>query len=108
MSIFLVIVAIAVLGAVAFAVLGRRPAGDPVVNGAPGPLAGLVEPTPSLPAVLLPADPEAADVGGIRFAVALRGYRMDQVDEVLEALATALAERDEIIVALRRTHQDQP
>ena len=102
-------VAIAVLGAVAFTVMGWRPVGDRTAHHEPasGPLTGLVEPTPSLPAVLLPADPQAADVGEIRFALALRGYRMDQVDEVLDALAAALADRDATIADLRRTRQDQ-
>ncbi|MHA7275101.1 DivIVA domain-containing protein [Arthrobacter sp. Hz1] len=116
MSIFLVFVAVAVLGAVAFAVVGWRPAGDGTADPGPtrAPLRGLVEPTPSLPAVLLPADPEVADVGEIRFALALRGYRMDQVDEVLETLAAALADRDATIAELQQTqqthltHQDQP
>ncbi|MHA7153736.1 DivIVA domain-containing protein [Arthrobacter sp. TMN-50] len=110
MSIFLVLVAIVVLGASAFAVMGRQPAADRTTHHKPasGPLTGLVEPTPSLPAVLLPADPEAADVAEIRFALALRGYRMDQVDEVLEALAAALADRDATIAELRRTCQDRP
>nr|WP_228720881.1 DivIVA domain-containing protein [Arthrobacter sp. 260] len=70
--------------------------------------AGLVEPTPSLPAVLLPDEPDAADVGAIRFAPALRGYRMDQVDEVLDRLAAALEERDATIAELRQTRQDHP
>ncbi|MHA7141252.1 MULTISPECIES: DivIVA domain-containing protein [unclassified Arthrobacter] len=104
MSIFLVFIAIAVVGAVAFAVVGRqRPGGDLTVPGHP---AGLVEPAPSLPAVLLPDDPHPSDIDRIRFAPALRGYRMDQVDEVLEKLASALAERDEIIADLRRSRQD--
>ncbi|HEY7857135.1 MAG TPA: DivIVA domain-containing protein, partial [Candidatus Nanopelagicales bacterium] len=44
----------------------------------------------------LPADREvsAADVSGVRFAVGLRGYRMDQVDIVLERLAVDVHEKD--------------
>lgn len=68
--------------------------------------AGLVEPAPSLPAVLLPDDPQPSDVDQIRFAPALRGYRMDQVDEVLEKLASALADRDATIAELQQARQD--
>lgn len=107
MSIFLVLVAIAVLGAVAFALVDRRrPDGQEAVPHHD--FAGLGEPAPSLPAVLLPDEPDAADVGAIRFAPALRGYRMDQVDEVLDRLAAALEERDATIAELRRAPQDHP
>jgi len=34
----------------------------------------------------------SADVGGLQFDQALRGYRMDQVDEVLDALSARLRE----------------
>ncbi|WP_312179260.1 DivIVA domain-containing protein [Arthrobacter sp.] len=63
--------------------------------------AGLAEPDPRLPPVLLPDHPVAADVGDLRFSVALRGYRMDEVDEVLERLAAALLERDAALAELR-------
>lgn len=107
MSIFLVLVAIAVLGSVAFALVGRRrPDGRDAVPYSD--FAGLVEPAPSLPAVLLPDDPDAADVGAVRFAPALRGYRMDQVDEVLDRLAAVLEERDATIAGLRQARQDHP
>lgn len=43
---------------------------------------------------------DSADVDGIRFTVAARGYRMDQVDEVLERLAAELDERDRRIAEL--------
>ena len=42
----------------------------------------------------------AADLEGIRFGVTLRGYAMDQVDEVLERLTRELAERDLLIAEL--------
>lgn len=45
-----------------------------------------------------PAGPlQAEDVGRIRFNLAVRGYRMDEVDEVLDRLAAELAERDALI-----------
>ena len=62
---------------------------------------GLVEPVASLPPVLLPEHPSAPDVDAVRFGLGLRGYRMDQVDEVLDRLAAALAERDVVIGELR-------
>ncbi|MGX9900328.1 DivIVA domain-containing protein [Arthrobacter sp. SA17] len=47
----------------------------------------------SLPPVLLPAHPKPSDVDHIRFALGLRGYRMDQVDQVLDELRDELAGR---------------
>nr|WP_231708807.1 DivIVA domain-containing protein [Arthrobacter sp. zg-Y20] len=83
----------AVLGA------GRLRAGSPAEAAADA-VQGLPEPDPRLPPVLLPEHPDAGDVGGLRFSVALRGYRMDQVDAVLDRLAEALAARDAKISAL--------
>lgn len=57
-------------------------------------LAGLTEPLPNLPPVLLPDRPRAADIDQLRFSVAFRGYRMDQVDEVLDRLRAELAARE--------------
>ncbi|PWW21156.1 DivIVA domain-containing protein [Geodermatophilus normandii] len=61
-----------------------------------------------------PADPERSpvelpderpvtgeDVRGLQVSVAVRGYRMTEVDWLLEQLALALDERDEVIAALR-------
>ena len=49
----------------------------------------------------LPEGPLSADhVMAVRFATTLRGYRMSEVDAVLERLAEALRERDERIAAL--------
>lgn len=41
------------------------------------------------------------DVSSVRFSVGLRGYRMDEVDAVLDRLSEALAERDAEIERLR-------
>ena len=41
------------------------------------------------------------DVRGLQVSVAVRGYRMAEVDWLLEQLAQALEERDEVIAALR-------
>jgi len=40
------------------------------------------------------------DVDSVRFAVGLRGYRMDEVDDVLDRLATEVTDRDARIEAL--------
>ena len=58
-------------------------------------------PVASLPAVLLPADAAPADVEKIRFAVGVRGYRMDQVDQVLDELRDQIARKDREIAGLR-------
>ena len=79
-------------------ILHRRRAGGvagPVAAGSPG----LAEPDPRLPPVLLPDHVRPADIGRLRFSVALRGYRMDQVDAVLARLESALAERDAALAA---------
>ncbi len=47
----------------------------------------------------------AADINGLRFGTALRGYAMDQVDDILDRLSREIAERDDLIARLRG---DQP
>lgn len=42
----------------------------------------------------------AGDVEGLRFSLAVRGYRMDEVDEVLDRLRAELAERDAALAAV--------
>jgi len=61
---------------------------------------GFDEPVASLPPVLLPEHAAAADIDHLRFAVGLRGYRMDQVDQVLDDLRTQIIEKDQKIKAL--------
>jgi DivIVA domain-containing protein len=62
---------------------------------------GLDAPTSSVPSSGLPVGPVAADaVDHVRFAQALRGYRMDQVDAVLDRMGEALRLRDEEIARL--------
>lgn len=61
---------------------------------------GFDDPVPSLPPVLLPEDAGPSDVDRLRFAVGLRGYRMDQVDQVLDELRDQLAARDRKIADL--------
>jgi DivIVA domain-containing protein len=79
--IFFVLVALLVVVAVAAAVTGRITT-DP-----------MAEPVASAPHHGLPeSDFAASDVDAVRFDTALRGYRMDQVDEVLDRLQQRLAE----------------
>lgn len=78
-----VVVAIAVLGVFA-ALLASRIGYDP-----------MAEAVASQPATGLPEAPRADDVTGVRFDTALRGYRMDQVDDVLDRLQTRLRQREQ-------------
>ncbi len=51
----------------------------------------------------LPDGPlRAEDIRGARFGVTLRGYAMDQVDDLLERLAQEVAQRDARIAELSR------
>ena len=95
MSYFLIFLAVIVAAVVAFYVVGlKKPAGPAIMAD------GLAEPVANLPPVMLPDDPAPADVDRIRFSLGLRGYRMEQVDEVLDLLRDRLAERDARIAEL--------
>jgi DivIVA domain-containing protein len=74
-------------------------------------------------AVLVPAPPDAPDLGlpdgppgavgaddvrGLRFGLAARGYRMSEVDAALARLADELEERDLRLAELGRPVQEQP
>ncbi|MGQ0624876.1 MAG: DivIVA domain-containing protein [Sporichthyaceae bacterium] len=50
--------------------------------------------------VLPPGAMSPADLASVRFAVVLRGYRMDQVDALLDRLGAELADRDARIATL--------
>lgn len=67
--------------------------------------AGLDDPVPNLPPVLLPAQAKPSDVDSLRFALGLRGYRMDQVDQVLDELRDQLQSKDREIERLRALAQ---
>lgn len=88
MTVFWVLLGIAVLCGVAVVASGR---GD-----------GLAPADPDRPDVGLPEDRPAVreDVDRLRFSVGLRGYRMDEVDDVLDRLAGDLALRDAMIAYL--------
>ncbi|MFC7860575.1 DivIVA domain-containing protein [Arthrobacter koreensis] len=102
--ILLAFLAIAAVGAAALFAAGRtgpRRGGTTAALRIPDLAAVPGEPDPRLPPVLLPDHPDAADIADLRFSVALRGYRMDEVDEVLARLAQALLERDAALAQLR-------
>lgn len=82
MDVVWVLLGIGVLAAVAVAASGRW--------------GGLPDDHPDRPDVVWPADrPIAkADVDAVHFSVGRRGYRMDEVDDVLDRLAAELAARD--------------
>ncbi|MBW1602944.1 DivIVA domain-containing protein [Streptomyces sp. JJ66] len=93
---FMLLALLVVVGAVALAAVGS---GD----GRGGPArGGLTDPVPDGRPVPLPADRPLgrADVTGLRLPLAPRGYRMDEVDEVLARLGAELAERDARIAEL--------
>jgi DivIVA domain-containing protein len=105
-SFFLVFLAIVLIGATALigtdigaGLLRRKRAGAPLAGD--GFNDGFDDPVASLPPVLLPEDATPADVDHVRFALGLRGYRMDQVDQVLDELRDQLAAKNAEIDALR-------
>jgi DivIVA domain-containing protein len=95
-SLGLLLVALGVIGAVAAVATGH-------VRG------GLEDPITSRPYRPVPEGPvEPADVDAVRFSLAFRGYRMDEVDDVLRRLRDAIADRDAELVTLRRELDGHP
>ena len=88
----LVLVAVALVAAVLGVASGRLPA-DP-----------MAEAVRSTPDPGLPEHPLAVDVDAVRFDTALRGYRMDDVDDRLQGLRDDLAERERTLAGLRAEH----
>ncbi|MEV3871247.1 DivIVA domain-containing protein [Streptomyces sp. NPDC049906] len=84
MFLFLLLALVVVVGAVTLAVVG---------GGEGGPLSSV---PPERYAEPLPPDRPVrrADVDALRFPLALRGYRMAEVDEALGRLGAELSERD--------------
>lgn len=92
MLVFLIVLLVIVIGLVVFAILGRFGA-------------HLEEPTRTSPFESLPRGVLSADdIDEVRFDQTLRGYRMGQVDEVLDRLRAELQARDEEIAMLRGEH----
>lgn len=103
MSLFLVVVAIVLAAGLVWV-------GAAVVRGRSVPEVleqGFEEPVPGLPPILLPESPTAADVDRIRFSLGFRGYRMDQVDDVLQRLRDRIAEQDLEIARLRECAESE-
>ena len=75
-----------------------------ITRGDKGMVQPLAEPLPSLPPVVLPEAKNvvAQDISEIRLAVGLRGYRTDQVDQVLDRLTEAIEQRDQVIADLQK------
>ncbi len=88
-NVILVLAAVALVVAVLGVATGRLPA---------DPLSDAVRSTPD-PG--LPERPRADDVDGVRFDTALRGYRMEDVDDRLDALRHELADRERTVAELR-------
>ena len=89
MIVFFLLIVVLLIGLTAAAVMGRiggfmaEPTSSQSFPGVSGVLGVLGDPVGSL---------SAADVGQLRFDQALRGYRMDQVDEVVDALIARVHE----------------
>jgi DivIVA domain-containing protein len=94
--VFLTVIAVLVVGLVAAAATGRIAAGTP-------------DPVSSRAFEQLPGRPLTGDdIAGLRFDQALRGYRMDEVDGVIERLVEELRDRDVEIALLRGERVDDP
>lgn len=72
--VFIVVVAVLVIAAFLALLAGRLPY-EP-----------MSEPAHSTPTLELPDDAGPAEIAAVRFDTALRGYRMDQVDDALKVL----------------------
>lgn len=107
-SFFLVFLAIVLIGATVWAgagghsrIFGRGRTGAEVLDhellGR-----GFEQPVANLPPVLLPSEAAPADVDRVRFSLGLRGYRMDQVDQVLDELRDQLAAKHQEVERLEK------
>ena len=87
--VFFTVIAVLLIGAVAALVTGRV-GYDPAVEMPTTRLMAEATTTQSAPAL---SDGFASDeISAVRFDTALRGYRMDQVDDVLDRLQARIAE----------------
>lgn len=92
------LVAVVLVGLTTAAVLGR-------VDGSLG------EPTTTMSHVPLPEDAlTPGDLDGLRFDTALRGYRMNEVDAVVDRLRREIDDLHEQVARLapRESHQPAP
>lgn len=101
----LLVIAIVVLGAAVLLGVGTTRSGKRSKGARFTPtqsvIQGLVEPVASLPPVLLPTEPTAKDIESVGFSIGLRGYRCDQVDEVLDALSEEIDRLHQVIAQHR-------
>ena len=88
MSIVLLLVVLAVIAVIAVAAAGRW-------GSMPD-----AEPDRSPRGQLPPGEVTRSEVDGLRFSLGFRGYRMDEVDEVLDRLTDQLERRDARIAEL--------
>lgn len=88
----MIVVEVLLIAAVLFAVAAVAAGRGDLLGAAPRDLAQLG----------LPAERpiRSEDLGALRFSMALRGYRMVEVDEVLDRVSAELADRDERIATL--------
>ncbi|MDN5755834.1 MAG: DivIVA domain-containing protein [Arthrobacter sp.] len=102
MQYLLVFVGVLLIGVVVFFAVGTRrrvPGSSPTPTDG---ILGLAEPVPSLPPVLLPAHPGPEDIARMRLGVGLRGYRCDQVDEVIGVLTEEIGRLNDELDATRQ------
>ncbi len=85
----LIVVAVVLVAVFAALVIGRLPY-DP-----------MAQPVHTTPSTGLPERPGAADLDAVRFDTAVRGYRMSEVDDVLDGLQERLAAQEEELALLR-------
>lgn len=102
----LLFIAIAIVGAAVFYGIGesKHRSAETSTGRGIGEIQGLVEPVATLPPVLLSARPRGQDVLAVRFSLGLRGYRMDQVDEVLDVLAAEIERLQNVIDEGAQSH----
>jgi DivIVA domain-containing protein len=90
-----ILVVLGVVAAVAAVAAG-------VLRGGASDEIGLPEATTSVPALRLPPDRLGEhDLENLRFSIGFRGYRMDEVDQVLDRMAGELRARDTEVAELR-------
>jgi DivIVA domain-containing protein len=89
-SLLLLLVILAVIAGIAVVAAGR------------GEGLGPPDPERSPRGTLAEGELSRADVDGLRFTLALRGYRMDEVDDVIDRLLDELDRRGERIAELER------
>ena len=93
MIVFLLLIVVLLVGLTIAAVMGK-------ISGF------MADPTSSQAFVGVPAGSLSSDdIGQLNFDVGLRGYRMDQVDEVIDALGARLRELETEVASMRTPEQ---